>query len=70
MKIANVWAADADNPAKAERAAASSSMWKGPRVVLLGELNNFDLGDKIRAGLAAVANFDVFKIPAGHRSIL
>jgi hypothetical protein len=43
---------------------------EGPRVVLLGELNNFGLGDKIRAGLAAVANFDVFKMPAGHRSIL
>lgn len=29
MKIANVWAPDAVSPAKTERAAASSSMWKG-----------------------------------------
>jgi hypothetical protein len=58
MKIANVRAADAD------------SDMEGPRIILLGELNDLGLRDKIGASLAAVTDFDVFKISAGHRSIL
>jgi hypothetical protein len=42
----------------------------GPRIILLRELNYLGLRDKIGTGLAAVTNFDVFKISAGHRSIL
>ena len=36
-------------------------------VVLLGELNDFSLGDKIGTSLAAIADFKIFKISAGHR---
>jgi hypothetical protein len=34
----------------------------GHRIVLLGELNDFVLGDEIGASLTASADFDVFKI--------
>jgi hypothetical protein len=43
---------------------------EGPWVILLSEQNDFVLGDKIGASLAPIANFGVFKIQAGHRSIL
>src|SRR6516164_363662 len=39
-----------------------------PRVIPLGELNDFVLRDKIGPSLAAVTNFKLFKISAGHRS--
>jgi hypothetical protein len=41
-----------------------------PGVVPLGKFNDFGLGNKIGASLAAVADFKIFKISAGNRSIL
>jgi hypothetical protein len=39
---------------------------KGPGVKLLGELNDFGLGNEIAHYLAATTNFKIFKISAGH----
>ena len=48
ISIANVWATNAVNPLKTERAAVSISVER-LRVVLFGELNDFVLRDEVRA---------------------
>ena len=63
----NAWAADADQASKDGTSGSFLIDVERPGVVLLGELNDFGLGDKVGPSLAANTNFKIFKISAGQR---